>query len=89
MPFMLIFLFAFALVVTFAGFFLTLKSHADIQNATFAQPRARSGQRYLAEASKASASASTPDLPPDVVYPARGETRVGCSNRHRDDRARA
>jgi hypothetical protein len=47
MPFMLIFLFAFALLVTFAGFFLTLKSHAGAQNTTFAQPRARSGQRIM------------------------------------------
>lgn len=47
MAFVLIILFAFALLVTCAGFFLSFKSHPHAQKATFAQPRARSGQRVV------------------------------------------
>jgi hypothetical protein len=47
MPFMLITLFAFALLVTCAGFFLSFKSQSYPQKATFVQPRVRSGQRVM------------------------------------------
>jgi hypothetical protein len=47
MPFILIILFAFALLVTCAGFFLSFKSRSHTQKATFAPPRARSGQRVM------------------------------------------
>jgi Peptidase C39 family len=47
MPFMLITLFAFALLVTCAGFFLSFKPQSYPQKATFVQPRVRSGQRVM------------------------------------------
>ena len=47
MPFMLITLFAFALLVTCAGFFLSFKQQSYPQKATFVQPRVRSGQRVM------------------------------------------
>ncbi len=47
MAFMLIILFAFALLVTCAGFFLSFKLPANTQRTTIAQPRARSGQRVM------------------------------------------
>ena len=47
MPFMLIILFAFALLVTFAGFFLSFKLPANIQSTIIAQPRVRTGQRVM------------------------------------------
>jgi Peptidase_C39 like family len=47
MPFMLIILFAFALLVTCAGFFLSFKSHADAQETLLAQSRTRSVQRVM------------------------------------------
>ncbi len=47
MPFIFIILFTFALLVTCAGFFLSYKSHPHPSRATFAQPRARSGQRVM------------------------------------------
>jgi len=47
MPFVFIILFAFALLVTCAGFFLSFKSHADAPRATFVQSRPRPGQRVM------------------------------------------
>ncbi len=47
MLFMLIVLFAFALLVTCAGFFLSFKSHFHTQKATLVQPRARSEQHVM------------------------------------------
>lgn len=47
MPFMVIFLFAFALLVTCAGFFLSFKQPANTQSMTIARTRARTGQRVM------------------------------------------
>lgn len=47
MSFILVTLFAFALIVTFAGFFLSIKSHADSRPVTMVRPRPRQGQRIL------------------------------------------
>ncbi len=47
MPFMLVVLFAFALLVTFAGFFLSFKLPAHTQRTTMAQPRVRTRQRVV------------------------------------------
>jgi hypothetical protein len=45
MSFILVTLFAFALIVTCAGFFLSIKSRTDVQPTTIARPRPRVGQR--------------------------------------------
>lgn len=47
MPFVLIILFVFALLVTGAGFFLSFKSTSSPPKATYMQPRVRSGQRVI------------------------------------------
>lgn len=47
MAFVLIVLFAFALLVTCAGFFLSFKQQVDAPKTTFMQPRIRSEQRVM------------------------------------------
>lgn len=51
MPFMLVTLFAFALLVTLAGFFLSFKSNVQGQDVLFMQPRA--GRRVMDERRRA------------------------------------